>query len=180
VIVASPEGGASPVDPRSLPDNPSAQEKRLLALLKDTRPLSDLDGVEPDGIFFAGGHGTMFDFPTDPSVQNLVSTALQQDQPLALVCHGPAALVGAKTPAGTPPIKNRTVTGFTNSEERAVQLQDEVPFLLETKLEELGATFIGGKNFQEHVVVDRNLVTGQNPASSRKTAEELLKLLKSD
>lgn len=177
VIVASPEGGKAPVDPRSLSEDLTAKDKDMLDLLEETHALDDLPDKEVDAVFFAGGHGTMFDFPSDPQVQNLVSSALQNEKPLGLVCHGPAALVGATGPDGSPALTDRKVTGFTNSEEEAVQLTDEVPFLLETKLEELGATFIGGPDFQEHVIVDGSLVTGQNPTSSRKTASELLDLL---
>lgn len=180
VVVASPRGGKAPVDPRSLPENPDPEEQRKLDLLTDTVALDSLPRKEFDGIFFSGGHGTMFDFPTDPHVQKLVSEALAQEQPLALVCHGPAALVGVSSGKGSAPLAGRTVTGFTNQEEEAVHLVEEVPFLLETRLRELGAEFIGGSTFQEHVVVDRNLVTGQNPASSRKTAEKLLERIESD
>lgn len=177
VIVASPEGGAAPVDPRSMPENPSDHKSRMLTILKDTVSLETLSDRSFDAVFFAGGHGTMFDFPDDPDVQAVVSESLKTSKPLGLVCHGPAALVGATTEDGASLIKNRRVTGFTNREEEAVNLVDEVPFLLETKLEELGATFVGADNFQEHVIVDGSLVTGQNPASSRKTAEALLDLL---
>jgi putative intracellular protease/amidase len=174
VIVASPKGGAAPIDPRSLPENPTESEQAAMHLLKSTMPLSQLPDLPYKGIFFAGGHGTMFDFPTDPKVQKLVGEAMAADTPLALVCHGPAALVGAETADGEPVAKGRRLTGFTNSEEKAVELVDEMPFLLESRLREQGAEFSAEENFKEHVVVDRNLVTGQNPASSRKAAEELL------
>lgn len=174
VIVASPEGGSAPIDPRSMPENPSDAEKAAIERLKQTMPLSQLPDLPYKGIFFAGGHGTMFDFPNDSNVQKLVAEAIASDTPLALVCHGPAALVGAKTANGEPAAKGRKLTGFTNSEEGAVNLVDQMPFLLETRLIEQGAEFSAAENFQPHVVVDRNLVTGQNPASSLKTAEELL------
>ncbi|MDA3874886.1 MAG: type 1 glutamine amidotransferase domain-containing protein [Kiritimatiellae bacterium] len=180
VIVASPEGGAAPIDPRSLPENPSDSEKVAMRLLTKTMALSDLPDLPYKGIFFAGGHGTMFDFPNDPNVQKLVAEAIASDTPLALVCHGPAALVGAKTADGEPVAKGRNLTGFTNSEEEAVQLVEEMPFLLETRLKEQGAEFSSAENFQEYVVVDKYLVTGQNPSSSHKTAEEFLILIQKD
>lgn len=175
VVVASPKGGAAPIDPRSLPKNPTAEEKKALAVLKETIPLDKVGDKTFDGVFFAGGHGTMFDFPKDKNVQAIVSKAIQKDQPLALVCHGPAALVGATDAKGKPAAKGRKVTGFTNEEEDAVALTDKMPFLLESKLKKQGATFVGGKKFESHVVVDGNLITGQNPPSSKGTAEALLK-----
>ncbi|MGA0332337.1 MAG: type 1 glutamine amidotransferase domain-containing protein [Kiritimatiellia bacterium] len=175
VIVVSPEGGAAPVDPRSLPENPTPAEKAALERLKNTRSLKDLKIPSVDAIFFAGGHGTMFDFPVDKNVSRLVTLAFEKDLPLGLVCHGPAALVGARTASGEPVAKGRQVTGFTNREEDAVNLTESMPFLLESKLREQGATFSSAENFKPHVVVDGNLVTGQNPASSRPAAEALLK-----
>jgi putative intracellular protease/amidase len=174
VVVASPQGGSAPVDPRSMPESPDAHEAKALKALESTLPLKEVLDRDYAGIFFAGGHGTMFDFPVDPSVQQVVSQAIRQDRPLALVCHGPAALVGATDASGTPVANGRQVTGFTNEEEDAVNLTEAVPFLLETRLQDQGARFVSVKKFQPHVVVDGNLITGQNPASSAGTAQALL------
>jgi len=178
VIVASPQGGSAPIDPRSLPENPTESEQRAIDLLKNTLPLSELPPEKIDAVFFAGGHGTMFDFPKDVEVQQIVEKAFQEKTPIGLVCHGPAALVGARDANGTPVASGRNLTGFTNSEEAAVQLTEEMPFLLETKLKDQGATFTGSANFQPHVVVDGHLVTGQNPPSSKPTAEALLEVIR--
>ncbi len=176
VTVASPKGGAAPVDPRSAGDTERFAADTV-AVLQQTVPLASLDPAGFDAVFFPGGHGTMFDFPDDPAVVRTVNHAIAADLPLALVCHGPAALVGAVKPDGSPAVAGRLVTGFTNAEEEAVELTDAMPFLLETRLAELGATFVGEANFVEHVVVDGNLVTGQNPASSAAAARALLERL---
>ena len=173
VIVASPEGGKAPVDPRSLPEDPTGAERKALRLLDSTEKLDAVLLEKAGGVFFSGGHGTMFDFPTHPEVKQVVEQAFEAGTPIALVCHGPAALVGAELD-GEPVVRGRKVTGFTNQEEEAVNLTDEMPFLLEDRLKEQGATFVGAPNFQENVVTDGNLVTGQNPASSRATAKALL------
>jgi putative intracellular protease/amidase len=161
-----------------MPETPNMEEKAALAKLKTTLPLSEVADQPYAGIFFAGGHGTMFDFPTDSTVQSVVSEAVREDLPLALVCHGPAALVGASLSNGDPVAKGRQVTGFTNEEEVAVELDDEMPFLLETRLKEQGAAFIGAEKFTAHVVVDGNLITGQNPPSSQGAAEALMQRIK--
>lgn len=176
VTVASPKGGVAPVDPRSAGDAERFAVDTMAAL-QNTVPLARLDPADFDAVFFPGGHGTMFDFPDDPAVVRAVNHAIAADLPLALVCHGPAALVGAVKPDGSPAAAGRRVTGFTNAEEEAVELTEEMPFLLETKLGEQGATFVGAANFVEHVVVDGNLVTGQNPASSAAAARALLERL---
>lgn len=177
VTVASPKGGKAPVDPRSTEGEEKPDAKALAALEKTVK----LDGLaldDYDAVFFPGGHGTMFDLPESTTVQKAVAHFIGKDQPAAFVCHGPAALVGATLPDGTSVVKGRKVTGFTDAEERAVKLDDKMPFLLETKLKELGGTFAGADNWQEHVVVDGNLITGQNPASSGKSADALIARLK--
>lgn len=176
VTVASTKGGAAPVDPRSLADKDRFKPDTLDAL-KATVPLAGVALTDFDAVFFPGGHGTMYDLPNDAHVAAAVTHFLTQDLPIALVCHGPAALVGATLPDGSPAVKGRKVTAFTDAEERAVELDDEMPFLLETKLREQGGMFAGADNFVEHVVVDGNLVTGQNPASSEAAARALIQLL---
>lgn len=179
VTVASPHGGQVPVDPRSMTDQsrPENAGKALLAL-SDSVVLESLDLSAFDAVFFPGGHGTMFDFPQTESVRETVEAFVNSERPSAFVCHGPAALVGAKNEQGHPLVSGRRVTGFTNQEEEAVELTEAVPFLLETRLKELGADFAPAENFEAHVVVDGMLVTGQNPASSEQAARALVKLLR--
>jgi putative intracellular protease/amidase len=178
VLVASPKGGKAPVDPRSLAGETKPDEAAL-KVLEQTEKLAGLDLGRFVAVFFPGGHGTMFDLPSSRAVQEAVAHFMTKEQPTAFVCHGPAALVGAKRPDGSSFVKGRRVTGFTDAEERAVKLDEKMPFLLEQRLRELGGEFVGAENWQEHVVVDGNLITGQNPASSGKAAQALLEQLKS-
>lgn len=175
VTIASPEGGKVPVDPRSTtPETKPENFDEAMALLDSSMPLEKVDLSDYKAVFFSGGHGTMFDFPNNKPVQKTIETFWQSDRPVALICHGPAALVGAKTEDGTPLVKGRRITAFTDKEEAAVDLVDKVPFLLESRLKELGATVETAKKFAEHVVVDGRLITGQNPASSAKAAGKLI------
>ena len=178
VTVASPNGGPVPIDPRSITESTMPENgARAMEVLKDSTPLKIVTSGCYNAVFFPGGHGTMFDLPSSQAVSETVESFLLSDRPTAFVCHGPAALVGVKGDDGQPIVQGRTLTGFTDSEEHAVNLQDAVPFLLQSKLEELGATFQGGPDFQPNVVVDGNLITGQNPASSREAALALLEQL---
>lgn len=175
VVVASPKGGAAPIDPRSADDRPEWREAR--EALKQTWPLATLGAGDFAAVFLPGGHGTMFDFPQNAALAALLTDFAARGKPIAAVCHGPAGLVGAKAPDGRALVAGRRVTGFTNSEERAVKLEGAMPFLLETRLKQLGGEFEGGPDFQPHVVTDGRLVTGQNPASSAGAAQAILRLL---
>lgn len=176
VTVASPKGGAAPVDPRSLND----EWKDEKALLDDTVKLADVQTDAYDALFFPGGHGTMFDFPNDRSVQDAIRRFDDQQKVIAAVCHGPAALVGATRSDGMPLVAGKTVTSFTDEEERASKLDAYMPFLLESKLRELGAKFVAKEKWSDHVEVDGHLVTGQNPQSSRSIALKVVELLKAE
>jgi putative intracellular protease/amidase len=179
VTVASPRGGTAPIDPRSLEGYTATAENEVArAALTTTRQLdADSTSADFDAIFFPGGHGTMFDLPGNPQVRRLVAEFSEADKVLASVCHGPACLVGAMLRDGTPVVAGRKVTAFTDSEERAVQLDGHMPFLLESRLRELGAEFVPAENWQDNVVVDGRLVTGQNPQSSASAARAVIRLL---
>jgi putative intracellular protease/amidase len=179
VTIASPKGGDVPIDPLSLdayeatPDNETAK-----AALQNTHRLDPgLKGSDFDAVFFPGGHGTMFDLPDNSEVQRLVTGFVQEGKVLAAICHGPACLVGATLPGGSPLVKGRKLTAFTDQEEREVKLDGKMPFLLETRLRELGAEFVAAANWEDHVVVDGRLVTGQNPQSSASAAQAVLQQL---
>lgn len=178
VHIASPEGGEVPVDPRSTTESTMPENgEEAIKLLQKSKPLASVELDAYDAVFFPGGHGTMFDLPESAPVAETVRSFLFSNRPIALVCHGPAALVGVTDDQGQSVVQGRKVTGFTDSEERAVQLDQDVPFLLQTRLEELGASFDAGPDFQPNTVVDGNLITGQNPASSAGAAKALLKNL---
>lgn len=186
VTLASPAGGPAPIDPRSL--KPSGENEpvveRLLAdtalqaLLADTPKASDFDGAEFDAVFFPGGHGTMWDLPDDPGVTRAVEHAYAAGKLVASVCHGAAGLVSAKRPDGESIVKDRKVNAFTNEEEVAVGLETVVPFMLESRLRELGGEFVGMDNWQPFAVQDGQLITGQNPQSSQRVADMVLAALK--
>ncbi len=179
IEVATPKGGASPIDPRSKPTpEQSTAWKEAEKRLADTKPLSAIRAENYEGIFIPGGHGVMFDLAEDAAAAKLIQDFDTQGKPIAAVCHGPAALVKVVRKDGTPLVKGKTVAAFTDDEERAVKLDKDMPFLLESKLSELGAKISKKENFASHAVRDGNLITGQNPASSEATAKLLMDALK--
>lgn len=178
VAVASPSGGEAPVDPRSVPeDRTSPDSERAIHALAQTETLRDVDVSSYDAVFFPGGHGTMFDFPQDPHVASLVAEYFETGKVVAAVCHGPAAFVNARLSNGRPAVQGRRLTAFTNQEERAVELDRLMPFLLESALRELGAHVSTAPAWSDHIVVDDRLITGQNPQSSASTAAAVIKTL---
>lgn len=177
ITVASPKGGAVPLDPHSLDDASVAKWPDIMDLLKNSVPLRDIKADGFDAIFMPGGHGTMMDFATDAELKRLLLDFAKADKIIAAVCHGPAGLVGAKKPDGTPLVAGKTITAFTDEEEIAVQLEKVVPFMLEATLRAEGANFVGGPLWEPHVEADGNLITGQNPASSEAIAHAVLERL---
>jgi putative intracellular protease/amidase len=179
VELASIRGGKAPIDPRSLEGDatkPASVQRyladaKLQAALERTVPVEQAAGGRYDIVFLPGGHGTMWDLPQSETLARLVATTLERDAVVAAVCHGPAGLVGARFADGKPVVAGRRVAGFANSEERAVGLAEVVPFLLESRLRELGGRYESGPDFQPFAIADGKLVTGQNPASSTKAAE---------
>lgn len=185
VTIASPKGGAAPIDATSLEaENTSATTRRFeadkaaLDALANTAKLSDIEPGEYDAVFFPGGHGTMADLPTDHTVRTVVEHFYAYEKPLAAICHGPACFVSAKKPSGEPLIAGHRFTCFTDEEERAVNLDQAVPFLLETLLREQGGIMHKAKPFVSNVIVEGSLLTGQNPASSITLAESVIHYLR--
>ncbi|WP_057915269.1 type 1 glutamine amidotransferase domain-containing protein [Peribacillus muralis] len=176
ITVASPLGGQAPIDERSLQDVPQEvldTEKHLVNTVK----LDEIDASQFDAIFLAGGHGTMFDLPDNEKLQNLIRQLYETNKVVAAVCHGPAGLVGVTLSNGTPLVAGKMVTSFTDEEEKETTLDRFMPFLLETRLRELGANFIAEVNWSNHLQVDGNLITGQNPQSTISVAQEVIKQL---
>jgi len=179
ITVASPKGGAVPVDPGSQKDSIHDEDwTEAVSRLETTVPATSLSAENFDAIFFPGGHGTMFDLPNNVDVKRLLKEFDKENKIIAAVCHGPAAFVGAQKADGTPLVKGRTITGFTDAEETAAGMVEEVPFLLETALRKEGGKFVTAKEWSSHVEIDGRFVTGQNPASSEATAKAVLSLLK--
>lgn len=187
VTLASIRGGAIPIDPRSMKpkgENDETVERYLddadlQALAKNTPAFETLADQSFDAIFLPGGHGTMFDYPGNRALAELLGRTFAAGRVVSAVCHGPAGLVNVKAPDGEPLVKGRTVAGFTDSEERAAKLDHAVPFLLETRLKALGANYVSGPDYEPFAVRDGLLVTGQNPASAAKTAALVMEALSS-
>lgn len=183
VTLASPKGGFAPLDPKSfdLEDKANAAfwekfgngDKDKPGVDKTTA-LSEIDPAKFSAIFFAGGHGAVWDFPDSEVLQKLTAKIYESNGAVGAVCHGPAALVNVKLSGGSHLIAGKKTAVFTNSEEAAVKLTETVPFLLQTAFEKAGAEVIPAKDFSENAIRDGRLVTGQNPASAHKAAELLL------
>lgn len=172
VDVASPRGGVVPVDPRSEEGAKEWEDAR--SRLRDTLRVAEVSAEPYDALFLPGGHGTMFDFPNDPDLRRLVAEFAASDRVIAAVCHGPAAFVDVEDDDGEPVVAGMRLTAFTDAEEEETGLADAVPFRLESRLRKLGAEFVAGEPWSEHVVVDGTWVTGQNPQSSAEVAEEIV------
>ncbi|MGE5477264.1 MAG: type 1 glutamine amidotransferase domain-containing protein [Bacteroidales bacterium] len=185
VDIASIAGGTAPHDPGSLgaPGTRPASVERFVGdsaamhKVRSTLAVEEVRAEDYDAIFLPGGHGTMWDLPTSTALAALLGRAFDLGKVIGAVCHGPAGLVGAKRADGKPIVADLRVNAFTDAEERAVGLTQVVPFLLESRLRQLGARFECGGNFQCHAVRDGQLVTGQNPMSSAAVAAEMLAAL---
>lgn len=183
ITLASPLGGQPPLDPKS--DDPDAQtedtirfknDKAAVEALAHTTPLREININDYDAVFYPGGHGPLWDLAENYYSIKLIESALQAKKPVAAVCHAPGVFKHAQL-NNESVVAGRNVTGFSNSEEEAVQLTHIVPFLVEDMLKANGGIYSRGADWQSHVVTDGKLVTGQNPASSADTARALLKLL---
>jgi putative intracellular protease/amidase/sugar lactone lactonase YvrE len=178
IVIASPKGGAMPIDPRSLPTPEQEQVwQSAIAASKQTVKLLEITSTEFDAIFLPGGHGPMFDLPDNADLQRLLREFHDGGKIIAAVCHGPAGLVGATLSDGTPLVKGKVMTAYTYSEEVAAKLDKEVPFILEQRLRELGAIFVAGENKADHVERDGKLISGQNPNSSASIARAIVTAL---
>ena len=184
ITIASPKGGQPPIDPKSTaPDAQTAATRRfetdqaLKEKLAQTVKLSEIDAGAFDAVFYPGGHGPLWDLANDTDSIKLIQTFIKQRKPVTMVCHAPGALINVKAENGDPMIKGKLITGFSNTEEEAVQLTDVVPFLLEDEMKKSGAIYSKGPDWHSYVIKDGLLITGQNPGSSEEAAEELLKVL---
>ncbi|QET05258.1 type 1 glutamine amidotransferase domain-containing protein [Cupriavidus pauculus] len=185
IVLASPKGGQPPLDPKS--NEPGFQtddtrrfeaDSEARAQLAQTHKLKDVANDRFDAVFYPGGHGPMWDLVNDQDSIGLLERTYAAKIPLALVCHAPGALRYVKGPDGKPLVNGKSVTGFSNSEEEAVQLTNVVPFLVEDALKANGGKYSSGPDWVSHVLTDGLLVTGQNPGSSADGARALLKLLR--
>ena len=184
VTLASPLGGQPPLDPRSDTPNFHTEDTRRFradraaeANLASTVKLSGVSAADYDAVFYVGGHGVMWDVAEDAASITLIETMFAANKPVSAVCHGSAVFRHTKAPDGAPLVRGKKVAGFTNTEEAAVGLTEAVPFLVEDMLKQNGGIYSKADNFQSHVITDGNLVTGQNPASSKGVAAAVVNLL---
>jgi putative intracellular protease/amidase len=184
ITLASPLGGQPPLDPKS--DEAAAQTAATARFKQDaaaqsalatTVALSKVRAADFDAVFYPGGHGPLWDLANDQHSIHLIESAYAAGKPVAFVCHAPGVLRNVKAKDGTPIVKGKHVTGFSNAEEDAVQLTGVVPFLVEDELKRLGGLYAKGPEWSSFVLVDGNLITGQNPASSVEAAHEELQML---
>ena len=180
IDVVSPQGGRPPVDGfdlkdpinRKFWDDPNWQDKMSTTLTPEE--------VDPNlyrAVFFAGGHGAMFDFPDNVGLQKIVTTIYENGGIVAAVCHGPAGLINVRLTDGTPLIKGKKFDCFTNEEEKENGTVPFMPYMLQTALQEKGGIFDGSLPWTDHVVVDNRVITGQNPMSALEVGKAILKAL---
>lgn len=187
VVLASPAGGQPPIDPKSeLEDFQTAatkrfeQDKETQNKLAQTHLLSDMTASDFDAVFYPGGHGPLWDLTHNEDSINLIQSFLNENKYVSAVCHAPAVLLNVTDKSGEYVIKGKVVSGFSNSEEEAVQLTNVVPFLLEDELLKRGADYQRVSDWNEFAVQDGLIITGQNPASSVLVAEKLLSQLNAE
>ncbi|MDQ2811073.1 MAG: type 1 glutamine amidotransferase domain-containing protein [Actinomycetota bacterium] len=181
VVVASPAGGPPPVDPMSnWPEYTTDDTRRFdgdsaaRSVLARSVRLDSVTAEDFDGVFYAGGHGPMWDLAEDQVSIHLIEAFWRAGKPVASTCHGPAVLRHVTDSSSQPLVRGKRVTGFANTEEAAVKRTDAVPFLLEDELKRLGGDYSRAGDWQPHVVEDGKLITGQNPNSAGPVAEALL------
>ncbi|MEK6347696.1 MAG: type 1 glutamine amidotransferase domain-containing protein [Burkholderia sp.] len=181
IVLSSPKGGQPPLDPKS--NEPMFQTEHTHRFEADadatrqlaaTLPLSGIDVAGFDAVFYPGGHGPLWDLAEDAHSIALIEAFVAAGKPVALVCHAPGVLRHVKAADGRALVDGKQVTGFTNTEEDAVQLSDVVPFLVEDELKKHGGRFSRGDDWASYVVQDGLLITGQNPGSSAEAAARLL------
>jgi len=178
IDVVSIKGGKAPIDPRSNPNDEQSKEwLQAIDSLQSTLKLSQVKPESHDAVFFPGGHGTMFDLPNDPYINSLLRDYQENKKVISAVCHGPACFIGVTLENGSPLIAGRAATGFTNEEEMQAEQDKNMPFLLEDELLKNKANYIKANEWSDHIEIDGNLITGQNPQSSESVAKAIIKKL---
>ena len=185
ITIASPQGGNVPIDPESLQyftlDKVSAiywNDISFRELLNNSHHVSEVTDEQYDLVYLAGGHGTMYDFPDDVLMQSVIRKQYESGKMVGAICHGVGGLLNVKLSNGEYLIKGKAMTGFDWFEETLARRKKEVPFNLEAAIKERGADL--KKAFipmTSHVVVDGNLITGQNPFSSKEMAKVVIEQL---
>lgn len=184
IDIASTAGGEIPIDPKSQSEEDQAEsvvrflaDEAAMGKFRHSLRVDDVSAEPYAAVYLPGGHGAMWDMPANNALAELLSGAFADGKVVAAVCHGPAGLVHARDASGNPLVAGRRVSAFTNSEEEAAGMSRQVPFLLESRIRELGARYESGPNLQPFAVRDGRLVTGQNPASSEQVARLVLEAI---
>ncbi|QXE02633.1 type 1 glutamine amidotransferase domain-containing protein [Terribacillus sp. DMT04] len=185
MTVISPKGGNIPIDHRSLTGLFKSHKLRkyyrapgFRRLLRESLSPKDVKAADYDAIYFTGGHGTLWDFPESKELQQLTREIYENGGVVAAVCHGPAALLNVKLSDGSYFIQNKTVTGYSDREEKASLNKHEIPYSLEEQLKNRALTYNKAKMpFKGHVEVDDRVITGQNPASVKGVAKAVINRL---
>lgn len=178
----SPQGGYTPIDPESLKESMMTdldwkyyQDKSFMNRLGQTHTPDEVKAEDYDIIYYAGGHGTIWDFAENETLQSISRKIYENNGVISSVCHGAIGLLNIQDDEGNNLISGKNVTGFSNSEEREVGLDSVVPFLTEDELVARGARYEQGDNWSSFAVTDGQLITGQNPQSGKAVAEAFLK-----
>lgn len=181
VTLASVKGGQPPIDPNSASEDAATQaterfdnDSAAKTLMANTKKLSDVDAADFDAVFYPGGHGPLWDLVDNQDSITLIENFIKAQKPVAAVCHASAALLNVNDEDGKPLIAGKKVTGFSNTEEEAVQLTDIVPLLVEDELVKKGGDYQKTEDWGVLALEDGLLITGQNPASSELAAKKLL------
>jgi putative intracellular protease/amidase len=181
VDFVSPKGGAAPLDGVDRKDADNAQfldDSDAMARVQNTLRPDQVDPARYAAIYYAGGHGTMWDLADDAGLARIAATIYEAGGIVSAVCHGPSGLVNIKLSSGEYLVAGKELAAFTDEEERAVELTDVVPYLLASTLVQRGAHHIAAPNFKANVVTSERLITGQNPASARGVGEALVAALR--
>jgi putative intracellular protease/amidase len=177
----SPKGGKAPVDGFNLDDAINKKfwkNEKVRTKIENTLKPSEINANEYSAIYYAGGHGTMWDFADNVELALIAAKIYENNGIISGVCHGPAGFVNIKLSNGKYLVDGKKINAFTNEEEIAVGLEKVVPFMLESKLIERGAKFEKSGLWQSHVTVDQRVITGQNPASAGGVGKAVLEALK--
>jgi putative intracellular protease/amidase len=180
VDFASPKGLKAPMDPRVDSSDPAntalLNDKEMMSKLNNTIRADQADPGLYEAVFFVGGLGTMWDFRENQALQALTRVMYESGKIISAVCHGPAALVDVKLSNGTYLVKDKRVSGFSNAEEMENGTSLAVPFSLESALIERGGVYGKADLWEDYIQVDGNLITGQNPASAKAVAREVVRV----
>lgn len=184
VSLASPKGGRVPLDPKSrsiilatFGTKRFLKDEEAMNFLSHSTVLKDIKAEDFDVIFLPGGHGPMWDLAGDKRLEQLLEAFNRENKPIGAVCHGVVGLLSMQNDQGESWIRGKQLTCFSNSEEESSGMAAIVPFLLETRLLALGGLYSKAENYISHVVEEGNIITGQNPASSKGVAQKIIALV---